>query len=499
MHIESSAWPKFRKNPASLMADESSAELLDRYRRNEPGAADRLFTRYVESLSEMVRHQIAPSLRRRLDPEDAVHSAYRSFFIRARAGQFTLQNSGDLWRLLVTITLNKLRRQIAHHQAAKRTVRRDRPLSSFAGHADDGPTPLQALATVDELESFMRSLTPLQRRVLELRLQDDTWEQIATATGRSERTVRRAIEEIRKRWVDDPDAVPIDFQPLKNVKPPAKPANQMDDPRAPFDYRDYKLEQFLGSGGMGKVYRATHKQSGQTVAVKMLHRSRWSDPAAAERFLDEAHLFTRLNHPGIVQVYGFGRTPGGGLFIVREFVDGNTLESQSTVDAKTAARWISEAARAIAHAHRNHVIHCDLKPANLLLDRNGTIRVCDFGLAVLQQSSASKGSTGGTLGYMAPEQLDPAFGPVGPWTDVFALGLVLLRLLSGVTVFEGRRALHAMTCQHDDVQFWWMGAERVDDHLESMLRDCLALDREARIQSADGLADNLDRWVAREG
>jgi len=117
----------------------------------------------------------------------------------------------------------------------------------------------------------------------------------------------------------------------------------------------------------------------------------------------------------------------------------------------------------------------------------------------LQQSSASKGSTGGTLGYMAPEQLDPAFGPVGPWTDVFALGLVLLRLLSGVTVFEGRRALRAMTCQHDDVQLWWMGAERVDDHLESMLRDCLALNREARTQSADGLADNLDRWVAREG
>ena len=177
----------------------TSAELLERYRQGDPQAADLLFGRYVERLTEMVRWQIAPLLKRRLDPEDAVHSAYRSFFVRARQGEFVLQRSGDLWKLLVAITLNKLRRQIAHHRAQKRDVGRERRLD-VAAETTGSPSPLEALAAADELELFMAELTPLQRTVLELRLQERRWEEIAAATGRSERTVRRILEEIRRLW-----------------------------------------------------------------------------------------------------------------------------------------------------------------------------------------------------------------------------------------------------------------------------------------------------------
>ena len=182
---------------------ETSADLLERFRQGDTQAADVLFARYVERLVEMVRWQISPSLQKRLDPEDAVHSAYRSFFVRARQGQFVLTRSGELWKLLVTITLNKLRRQIAHHRAKKRAVARDRPFAvASLGTVDvaSGPTPLEAIAAVDELESFMATLSPLQRHVLELRLQENHWDEIASATGRSERTVRRALEKIRQRW-----------------------------------------------------------------------------------------------------------------------------------------------------------------------------------------------------------------------------------------------------------------------------------------------------------
>jgi RNA polymerase sigma-70 factor (ECF subfamily) len=189
-------WPQKVK-----IVEETSAELVERYRQGDSRAAEVLFARYVERLTEMVRWQIAPSLQKRLDPEDAVHSAYRSFFVRARQGQFTLERSGELWKLLVTITLNKLRRQIAHHRARKRAAGKDRPLDEAVLSASEiaaGPSPLEALAAADELQSIMGKLSPLQRQVLKLRLQEGRWDEIAATTGRSERTVRRALEEIRK-------------------------------------------------------------------------------------------------------------------------------------------------------------------------------------------------------------------------------------------------------------------------------------------------------------
>ena len=129
-----------------------------------------LFARYVERLTEMVRWHIAPSLQKRMDPEDPVHSAYRSFFVRARQGSFVIERSGDLWKLLVTITLNKLRRQIVYHRAQKRTVAKEVSLQSSSQHVldlADGPSPLLAIAAADELQAFMAKLTEPQRRVLE--------------------------------------------------------------------------------------------------------------------------------------------------------------------------------------------------------------------------------------------------------------------------------------------------------------------------------------------
>jgi len=201
MRIGSAGWPKKCSKDEIAVAD-TSAQLVERYRQGDPQAAEALFARYVERLTEMVRWQMAPALRRRLDPEDAVHSAYRSFFVRARNGEFVLERSGDLWRLLVTITLNKLRRQIVHHRAQKRSVHKDRSLDDGALHAEiaSGPSPLEALAAADELESFMKRLSPLERQVLELRLRESRWDEIAAATGRSERTVRRALEQIRRLW-----------------------------------------------------------------------------------------------------------------------------------------------------------------------------------------------------------------------------------------------------------------------------------------------------------
>jgi RNA polymerase sigma factor (sigma-70 family) len=183
-------------------ADEPSAELLARFRDGEEDAAAELFGRYVERLTALARSRLSPRLAVRADAEDIVLSAYRSFFVGARNGRFSLTRGGDLWRLLVSITLHKLYRQAKHHSADLRAISAERPLgqndAEFPPAVDREPTPDEAVALQDELEWVMAQLGPFERRVLELRLQGEQLAEIAVETGRSERTVRRALATIRE-------------------------------------------------------------------------------------------------------------------------------------------------------------------------------------------------------------------------------------------------------------------------------------------------------------
>ena len=125
-------------------------------------------------------------------------SAYRSFFVGARDGRFVLQRSGDLWRLLVSITLHKLYRQVKRHSAESRDVQREKMLEEAHAFSQE-PTAEEAVALADELEAILKPLDPLLRRVLELRLQKgQSLEEIAAITMRSERTVRRSLAELRE-------------------------------------------------------------------------------------------------------------------------------------------------------------------------------------------------------------------------------------------------------------------------------------------------------------
>jgi len=182
--------------------DDSSSELLARCADGDEAAAAAIFERYIERLTLLARSRLSPKMAARSDPEDIVLSAYRSFFVAARNGRFSLQRSGDLWRLLVSITLHKLYRNVQHHKADKRSI--DAESGSTTGPAAPqipfarGPSPDEAIALADELETIMSQLNPFGRRVLELRLQGEQIVEIARETCRSERTVRRQISEIRE-------------------------------------------------------------------------------------------------------------------------------------------------------------------------------------------------------------------------------------------------------------------------------------------------------------
>ena len=192
----------------ATLAGWTSLVLLEQYRAGDHRAADALFTRYFERLTALARSRLSPRLACRTDPEDIVLSVYRSFFVGARAGRFTLSRGGDLWRLLAAITKHKLLREARHQRADRRSVDRELPLdqveeASFLGRQPE-PTPEDAAALADELERVLSRLDVFGRRVLELRLQGAQLAEIAADTGRSERTVRRTLGQIRElldeRW-----------------------------------------------------------------------------------------------------------------------------------------------------------------------------------------------------------------------------------------------------------------------------------------------------------
>lgn len=188
--------------------DEESAILVERCRGGDELASRELFERYVSRLIAMVHRRMSTRLARRVDAEDIVQSAFRSFFVGVEKEKFHIDESGDLWRLLVVMSLNKLRRRVAHHRAAKRAMDAEQPLStdhpdgSFACFevAASEPLPDAATAVMDEFQHLTNDFAPHQLEILQLRMHGYQMEEIAAKVGRSERTVRRLLDKTRLMW-----------------------------------------------------------------------------------------------------------------------------------------------------------------------------------------------------------------------------------------------------------------------------------------------------------
>jgi RNA polymerase sigma-70 factor (ECF subfamily) len=198
-------------NTMTRMEDDWSGDLLARWRNGDQQAATELFRRYADRLIALARSRLAGKLAARVDPEDVVQSAYRSFFSDAREGRYDLQQDGGLWQLLVMITLNKLQHQVERHTSKKRAVEREEPyreddLQGIEALAGREPSPMAALMLTDQVEQLMRPLDAGQRRMLQMRLQGYNLEEIAAAAGCSEATVRRLLDRVKqqlKHWYSD--------------------------------------------------------------------------------------------------------------------------------------------------------------------------------------------------------------------------------------------------------------------------------------------------------
>lgn len=181
--------------------DWTSAQLLARYRAGEAAAADEIFQRYLERLTRLARARLSRRLASRTDADDVVQSAWRSFFIGVREDRFALQRSGDLWRLMVSIMMHKLYRQVRHHQTESRSVNREQVLNAGNDRefliADRQPHPEEAVALAELVEACLTEFDAMERQIFERRLQGETIEEIARELKCSERTIRRRLGEVQ--------------------------------------------------------------------------------------------------------------------------------------------------------------------------------------------------------------------------------------------------------------------------------------------------------------
>ncbi|MEV1083147.1 protein kinase [Streptomyces sp. NPDC050211] len=266
----------------------------------------------------------------------------------------------------------------------------------------------------------------------------------------------------------------------------------------------YRLNESIGRGGMGEVWRAYDETLARPVAVKLL-LPQDTDPTATSRFRLEAQTAARIDHPNVVGVLDFGEYDNR-LFLVMELIEGaslaRALAQSGALPADRVASIAAQAAAGLAAAHRQGIVHRDIKPANLLLDADGTLKIGDFGIArFLDDPGAALTATGqivGTSLYLAPER---ALGqPAGPASDVYALGCVLYQLLTGRPPFQADTAI-AILHQHLDaapVPPRELGIPGLPPAFENYLLGLLAKDPEHRPtaqQAAEWFADGA--WLGR--
>jgi formylglycine-generating enzyme required for sulfatase activity len=231
--------------------------------------------------------------------------------------------------------------------------------------------------------------------------------------------------------------------PLPPTCDPLPPSSSGDAPTAvPACIGRYRVERVLGAGGFGVVYLAHDDDLRRPVAIKVPQAKRLAQAGAVDAYLAEARVLAALNHPHIVRVHDFGRTPDGGCFIVSEYLGGGSLADlirQRRLTTGEAVALVVPVADALQHAHQHRLVHRDVKPANILLDAAGKPYLADFGLALRDEDFGSGSGRAGTPWYMSPEQARGEGHRVDGRADVYSLGAALYELLTGQVPFRRDR------------------------------------------------------------
>ncbi|MEE8450651.1 MAG: protein kinase [Thermoguttaceae bacterium] len=288
--------------------------------------------------------------------------------------------------------------------------------------------------------------------------------------------------------------------------------------RSTFFLGKYKLIELLGRGGMGNVFLAQHITMNRRVALKIIAKRIGKDRASLERFFAEARAIAGLDHPNIVQAYSVDNE-GDRHYIVMEFIDGRNLsqivEEDGPLDFARAADYIQQAADGLAHAHDRNMIHCDIKPSNLLVNEQGTVKILDMGLARLGSDHGSDNGSNngsahyggenagedqsdehilGSVDYLAPEQALKT-ADFDHRADLYSLGCTLHFLLTGKPPFD-KGLLHERLMKHQTQEPPSILEQRADTPTElvDLCQRMMAKKADERPQSATEISETLAKW-----
>ncbi|MCX6847720.1 MAG: SUMF1/EgtB/PvdO family nonheme iron enzyme [Verrucomicrobia bacterium] len=250
----------------------------------------------------------------------------------------------------------------------------------------------------------------------------------------------------------------------------------------------YEITALIGRGGMGAVYRGRQANLDRPVAIKILPPGLdETDATFSERFRNEALAMAKLNHPGLVAVYDFGKTSNGMLYIVMEFVDGTDvaqmMAKKGRLSSEHAMAITAHVCDALKYAHERGIVHRDIKPANIMVGYDGVVKVADFGLAKMSQSGQSVGLTQsglamGTMHYIAPEALTLG-ASVDQRADIYAMGVMLYHMLTG-------------GLPHGMFELPSLQVPGLDPRYDGIISRALRNDRERRYQNVGELRHDLD-------
>jgi len=267
---------------------------------------------------------------------------------------------------------------------------------------------------------------------------------------------------------------------------------------------DYELQEEIGRGGMGVVYRAQHVSEPRVAAVKMILRGKLASSIDRARFSAEAEATSRLAHENIVRVHEVAEHDGQ-LYFTMDYIPGETLAqrlSRGPMLPREAATLLAKIARAIHYAHTQGVLHRDVKPSNILIDEDGQPHVTDFGLAKQTEDGVNLTRTGAVLGtpaYMAPEQAAGGRGRLGPPSDVYSLGVVLYHMLTGRPPFQAASPVDVvlMVLEQEPLPPRKLNP-KADHDLETVALRCLQKPPDLRYDTAGAMADDLEAYLRGE-